>query len=52
MARLDRLLANLGYGSRREVTDLVARRQVLLDGAVVQGRGRADRHRGRPAGRA
>ena len=36
MARLDRLLANLGYGSRREVTDLVARRQVLLDGVVVK----------------
>ena len=35
MARLDRLLANLGYGSRREVTDLVARRQVVLDGAVL-----------------
>ena len=31
MARLDRLLANLGYGSRREVTDLVARKQVVLD---------------------
>ena len=36
MARLDRLLANLGYGSRREVTDLVARRQVVLDGAVLK----------------
>jgi 16S rRNA pseudouridine516 synthase len=39
MARLDRLLANLGYGSRREVTDLVGRRQVLLDGAVVKDAG-------------
>lgn len=39
MARLDRLLANLGYGSRREVTDLVARRQVALDGAVVRDAG-------------
>ena len=39
MARLDRLLANLGYGSRREVTDLVARRQVVLDGAVVRDAG-------------
>ncbi len=39
MARLDRLLANLGYGSRRDVTDLVARRQVLLDGAVVKDAG-------------
>jgi 16S rRNA pseudouridine516 synthase len=39
MARLDRLLANLGYGSRREVTDLVARRQVALDGVVVKDSG-------------
>ena len=39
MARLDRLLANLGYGSRREVTDLVARRQVVLDGIVVKDSG-------------
>jgi 16S rRNA pseudouridine516 synthase len=39
MARLDRLLANLGYGSRREVTDLVSRRQVVLDGAVVKDAG-------------
>jgi 16S rRNA pseudouridine516 synthase len=39
MARLDRLLANLGYGSRREVTDLVARKQVVLDGAVVRDSG-------------
>ena len=39
MARLDRLLANLGYGSRREVTDLVARRQVVLDGTVVKDAG-------------
>lgn len=39
MARLDRLLANLGYGSRREVTDLVSRRQVVLDGAVVKDSG-------------
>jgi 16S rRNA pseudouridine516 synthase len=39
MARLDRLLANLGYGSRREVTDLVARKQVVLDGAVVKDSG-------------
>jgi 16S rRNA pseudouridine516 synthase len=39
MARLDRLLANLGYGSRREVTDLVARRQVVLDGAVLKDAG-------------
>ncbi len=32
-ARLDRLLANLGYGSRREVAALVAAGQVTLDGA-------------------
>lgn len=36
LARLDRLLANLGYGSRREVGGLVARRQVMLDGEVVK----------------
>jgi 16S rRNA pseudouridine516 synthase len=39
MARLDRLLANLGYGSRREVTDLVARRQVVLDGTTLKDAG-------------
>jgi 16S rRNA pseudouridine516 synthase len=39
MARLDRLLANLGYGSRREVSALVARGQVLLDGATVKDAG-------------
>ena len=39
MARLDRLLANLGYGSRREVSALVARGQVLLDGAAVKDAG-------------
>ena len=39
MARLDRLLANLGYGSRREVTALVARGQVALDGATVKDAG-------------
>jgi 16S rRNA pseudouridine516 synthase len=39
MARLDRLLANLGYGSRRDVTDLMSRKQVLLDGAVVKDSG-------------
>jgi 16S rRNA pseudouridine516 synthase len=32
-ARLDRLLANLGYGSRREVQALVERGEVVLDGA-------------------
>lgn len=39
MARLDRLLANLGYGSRREVTSLVARGQVALDGVTVKDAG-------------
>jgi len=39
MARLDRLLANLGYGSRREVTALVARGQVALDGAALKDAG-------------
>jgi 16S rRNA pseudouridine516 synthase len=39
MARLDRLLANLGYGSRRDVTDLIGRKQVLLDGAAVKDSG-------------
>jgi len=34
-ARLDRLLANLGYGSRREVQDLVAAGLVTLDGAAL-----------------
>jgi 16S rRNA pseudouridine516 synthase len=35
-ARLDRLLANLGYGSRSEVQQLVAFGQVLLDGEPVE----------------
>lgn len=33
--RLDRLLANMGYGSRREVQGLVRAGEVLLDGAPV-----------------
>ena len=33
--RLDRLLANLGYGSRREVQQLVHAGRVMLDGEVV-----------------
>lgn len=33
--RLDRLLANLGYGSRREVQDLIEAGYVLLDGETV-----------------
>lgn len=39
MARLDRLLANLGYGSRREVGALVARGQVVLDGVTLKDAG-------------
>jgi 16S rRNA pseudouridine516 synthase len=39
MARLDRLLANLGYGSRREVTALVAKGQVILDGKPLKDAG-------------
>ena len=34
-ARLDRLLANLGYGSRREVTSLVRSGAVVLDGKAI-----------------
>ena len=33
--RLDRLLANLGYGSRREVQQMVAAGHVSLDGAAL-----------------
>lgn len=38
-ARLDRLLANLGYGSRREVQKLVASGLVLLDGEKLRDAG-------------
>jgi len=34
-ARLDRLLGNLGYGSRREIQRLAAAGRVVLDGAPV-----------------
>ncbi|AWM87926.1 16S rRNA pseudouridine(516) synthase [Microvirga sp. 17 mud 1-3] len=34
--RLDRLLANLGYGSRREVQQLVDAGAVTLDGAIIE----------------
>ena len=34
--RLDRLLANLGYGSRREVQNLIARGGVALDGVKLR----------------
>ncbi len=39
MVRLDRLLANLGYGSRREVAGLVMHRQVELDGVPLKDAG-------------
>ncbi|WP_299017057.1 pseudouridine synthase [uncultured Caulobacter sp.] len=39
MARLDRLLANLGYGSRKEVQTLVAAGKVMLDGKVLKDSG-------------
>jgi 16S rRNA pseudouridine516 synthase len=35
--RLDKLLANLGYGSRRDVQALVRARRVVLDGVPVTG---------------
>ena len=40
-ARLDRLLANLGYGSRKQVQSLAAAGLVTLDGETI---GKADRH--------
>ena len=39
MARLDRLLANLGYGSRKEVQALVAGGKVVLDGKILKDAG-------------
>ena len=39
MARLDRLLANLGYGSRKEVQALVAAGKVVLDDKVLKDAG-------------
>ena len=39
MARLDRLLANLGYGSRREVNALVRDGRVMLDSVVLKDAG-------------
>lgn len=39
MARLDRLLANLGYGSRREVQAMVAAGRVVLDRAPLKDAG-------------
>ncbi len=34
--RLDRLLANLGYGSRRDIETLARMRRLVLDGEVVE----------------
>jgi 16S rRNA pseudouridine516 synthase len=34
-ARIDRLLANMGYGSRREIARLTKAGEITLDGAVV-----------------
>ena len=39
MARLDRLLANLGYGSRRDVQALVSGGKVTLDGVPIKDAG-------------
>ena len=39
-ARLDRLLANLGYGSRREVQGLIGAGLVVLDGETLRDAGR------------
>ena len=33
--RLDRLLSNLGYGSRKEIQQLATARRILLDGAPI-----------------
>lgn len=39
MARLDRLLANLGYGSRKDVQALIASGKVVLDGKILKDAG-------------
>jgi 16S rRNA pseudouridine516 synthase len=39
MARLDRLLANLGYGSRKDVQALIAAGKVVLDDKVLKDAG-------------
>jgi 16S rRNA pseudouridine516 synthase len=36
MERLDKVLANLGYGSRKEVKALVKSKEVLIDGEIVK----------------
>ena len=50
MARLDRLLANLGYGSRKEVQALVAAGKVVLDGKVLKDAGARIALQWRPEG--
>lgn len=40
MARLDRLLANLGYGARREVQALIAAGKVTFDGVPLKDAGK------------
>ena len=49
--RLDRLLANLGYGSRREMQMLARAGLVTLDGAALSlsAKPKASRNIGRPA---
>lgn len=39
MMRLDRLLANMGYGSRKDIQNLVKTGRVLVDGAAVSDAG-------------
>jgi 16S rRNA pseudouridine516 synthase len=36
LRRLDQILASLGYGSRREVREIITRRRVTVDGVVVR----------------
>jgi 16S rRNA pseudouridine516 synthase len=36
MERLDKVLANLGYGSRKEVKTLVKNKEVVIDGQIVK----------------
>ncbi len=39
MERLDKILANLGYGTRKEVKALIKKGQVDVDGEVVKDNG-------------
>ncbi len=38
--RLDKILCNLGYGSRREITELAKKRQITVDGVFCTDAGR------------